>query len=65
MARYFEGAVVLEQNSVGHSTRAASSDCTAGWIKKYFETGELPEQGTVCQPNDGLPYFAKLEPTEV
>jgi hypothetical protein len=65
MARYFEGSVVLEQNSLGHSTGAASSNCTAGWIQKYFETAELPEQGTVCQPDDDLLYFPKLKPMQV
>jgi hypothetical protein len=65
MAMYFEGAVVLEQNSLGHSTGAAYSDCTAGWMQKYFETGELPEQGTVCQANDDSLYFPKLKPIQV
>jgi hypothetical protein len=26
--------------------------CTAKSVRRYFQTGELPRQGTVCQPDE-------------
>ncbi|KAF8915229.1 TAP-like protein-domain-containing protein [Mucidula mucida] len=43
------GAVILTQDSAGHSTFfAGSSNCTDGYIRSYFFNGTLPEEGTVC-----------------
>ncbi|PLB36887.1 putative proteinase [Aspergillus candidus] len=48
MSSKFPGSVVLEQDSEGHTTAAAPSLCTAGFIRHYFQTGELPPPGTTC-----------------
>ncbi|KAK5626704.1 hypothetical protein RRF57_002419 [Xylaria bambusicola] len=47
----FPGSVVLVQNAYGHSTLAASSTCTANYIRGYFQNGTLPVSGTVCEPD--------------
>lgn len=46
----FPGSVVLQQDSEGHCSHATPSLCTAQVLRRYFQTGELPEPGTVCQP---------------
>lgn len=50
MASKFPGSVLLEQNSVGHASAAALSNCTIGHVADYWN-GKLPSAGTVCQPN--------------
>ncbi|PWY75883.1 hypothetical protein BO83DRAFT_426149 [Aspergillus eucalypticola CBS 122712] len=55
MARGFPESIVLEQNSIGHCTLSGPSLCTAKAIRQYFQTGELPSPGTVCQV-DELPF---------
>ncbi|GKZ30090.1 hypothetical protein AbraIFM66950_007784 [Aspergillus brasiliensis] len=55
MARGFPGSIVLEQNSVGHCTLSGPSLCTAKAVRQYFQTGELPDPGTVCQVEE-LPF---------
>ena len=55
MSKGYPGSVVLTQNSTGHTSGSAYSSCTVGHIRKYFHTGELPEKGTVCEP-DELPF---------
>ncbi|KAH8655858.1 Alpha/Beta hydrolase protein [Xylariales sp. PMI_506] len=47
----FPSSVLLVQNSYGHTTLAAASSCTAGYIRAYFQTGELPTPGTHCEPD--------------
>jgi hypothetical protein len=49
MAQYFESAVVLTQNSGGHSTNAIASNCTLRYIIEYLETAKMPPNGTVCE----------------
>lgn len=44
----FPGSVVLRQDSEGHCSHAVPSLCTAGIMKEYFQTGNLPQPGTVC-----------------
>ncbi|GKT43553.1 uncharacterized protein ColSpa_03734 [Colletotrichum spaethianum] len=51
----FEGARLLQQDSVGHCSVNAPSQCTVGYIRKYLVSGELPEAGTVC-PVDFSPF---------
>ena len=48
MAAGFEGAVALMQDSGGHCSDSAFSYCTTGYIKQYFQTGELPPANTTC-----------------
>jgi hypothetical protein len=41
MAKGFEGAVALIQDSPGHCSLAAPSNCTIGYVQRYFQTGEF------------------------
>ncbi|MCJ1304552.1 hypothetical protein MMC08_007365 [Hypocenomyce scalaris] len=56
MARGFNGSVVLQQDSEGHCSYAFPSLCTAKTVRRYFQTGELPKPGTVCDP-DRRPFL--------
>ncbi|KAJ5641642.1 hypothetical protein N7490_005642 [Penicillium lividum] len=49
MSEKFPGSVLLQQDSEGHTTIAAPSMCTAKAIRAYFQAGDLPEMGTLCQ----------------
>ncbi|KAH7383759.1 TAP-like protein-domain-containing protein [Pyrenochaeta sp. MPI-SDFR-AT-0127] len=49
MSQYFEGSVVLEQNSVGHGFTSVLSSCSLGHVLRYLKDGSLPEAGTVCE----------------
>ena len=55
MAKGFEGAVALIQDSPGHCSLAAPSNCTVSYVRQYFQTGVLPKEGTVC-PADDVPF---------
>lgn len=55
MAKGFPGSVALIQDSAGHCSLAAPSKCTAGYVRKYFQTGELPPEDTLCEV-DALPF---------
>ncbi|KAL4905510.1 hypothetical protein BDW74DRAFT_152747 [Aspergillus multicolor] len=48
MSGAFPGSVLLQQDSEGHSTLAAPSTCVDQSIRKYFQKGELPAPGTLC-----------------
>jgi hypothetical protein len=41
--------------SFQHVCISSPSACTYGHVRKYFQTGDLPAAGTVCQP-DQLPF---------
>ncbi|KAI0839612.1 alpha/beta-hydrolase [Hypoxylon sp. FL0890] len=49
MAREHAGAVVLVQDSAGHGTQSVPGRCRDGYVRRYFETGEVPADGTVCE----------------
>ncbi|KAF6788730.1 hypothetical protein CSOJ01_14959 [Colletotrichum sojae] len=51
----FEGARLLQQDSVGHCSINAPSRCIASYVREYLVSGELPEEGAVC-PVDRLPF---------
>lgn len=55
MSKGYPGSVVLTQNSTGHTSGSVYSSCTVDHIRRYFQTGELPKEGTVCEP-DELPF---------
>ncbi|KAH7141086.1 proteinase [Dactylonectria macrodidyma] len=46
----FPGSVVLQQDSQGHCSHSNPSLCTAKTIRAYFQTGDLPVEGTICEP---------------
>ncbi|KAK7468356.1 hypothetical protein VKT23_002871 [Stygiomarasmius scandens] len=50
----FPGSAVLVQDSPGHPSSVARSNCTSEHIGAYFATGKLPTEGTVCQVDDKL-----------
>jgi len=49
MARGYKGAVTLMQNSPGHCSISVFSSCTMGYVRQYFQTGELPPVNTTCE----------------
>lgn len=55
MSKGFPGSMVLTQNSAGHTSGSVYSSCTVDNIRRYFQTGVLPDEGTVCEP-DELPF---------
>jgi len=48
MAKGFKGAVALMQDSGGHTSPTVFSYCTTGWLRRYFQSGELPPANTTC-----------------
>jgi pimeloyl-ACP methyl ester carboxylesterase len=46
----FPGSVVLQQDSQGHCSHSNPSLCTGKVVREYFQTGNLPREGTVCEP---------------
>lgn len=57
----FPGSVVLLHDSEGHCSHANPSLCTAKVIREYFQTGTLPEAGTVCLP-ERKPFLGCVRP---
>jgi len=47
----FPKSVLLQHDSEGHCSPAAPSLCTAKAIRTYFQTGVLPDVGTLCKPD--------------
>jgi pimeloyl-ACP methyl ester carboxylesterase len=46
----FPGSVVLHQDSQGHCSHSNPSLCTGKAVREYFQTGKMPREGTVCEP---------------
>ena len=63
MAKGFEGAVALMQDSGGHCSEAAFSWCTTGYLRNYFQTGELPPANTTCAA-DVVPFGPLHDPDD-
>ncbi|KAJ7219644.1 TAP-like protein-domain-containing protein [Mycena rebaudengoi] len=53
-ASAFPGAVLLTQDSPGHTSTAAQSLCTIQHIGQYFQNGTLPAAGTLCPVDQEL-----------
>lgn len=51
----FPGSVALQQDSLGHCSLSSPSICTARHVRNYFQTGRLPEKGTICEVEQ-LPF---------
>ncbi|KAL9621757.1 MAG: hypothetical protein Q9160_003875 [Pyrenula sp. 1 TL-2023] len=49
VAAKFPGSAVFEQRGVGHELLTSPSECTDGVIRRYFQYGELPESGKLCE----------------
>ncbi|CZT01748.1 uncharacterized protein RAG0_09219 [Rhynchosporium agropyri] len=51
LSKDFVGSVVLTQDSAGHCSYSSNSECINDHVRTYFQTGDLPEIGTVCAPD--------------
>ncbi|PPQ65526.1 hypothetical protein CVT26_000483 [Gymnopilus dilepis] len=47
-SKLFPGSVVLTQDSPGHTSFTSPSECTLGYVQRYFQNGTMPPAGTVC-----------------
>ena len=56
----FEGSAVLAHSGYGHGIVVSPSRCVAGYVQRYFKDGVLPENGTVCEPDNGPWEMSKL-----
>ncbi|GJE96256.1 alpha/beta hydrolase [Phanerochaete sordida] len=54
MSHGFNNSVVLQQDSAGHCTIAATSLCSAKAIRDYFREGKLPQNGTICSVDSSI-----------
>ncbi|KAH7090865.1 alpha/beta-hydrolase [Auriculariales sp. MPI-PUGE-AT-0066] len=52
-------SALLVQNSIGHCVALNMGQCAAEVFGKFFQTGELPKSGTICQP-DELPFVGNV-----
>ena len=52
LAGRFEGSKVLAVDGEGHCSLSSPSICAARYIRKYFQQGQLPGTGSVCDANE-------------
>ena len=57
----YGGSGLLVQDSYGHCSLSSPSLCTAKHVRRYFEEGILPDEGTVCVV-DELPFVGRRDP---
>lgn len=50
MAAALGNATLLISNHYGHGAIDAASGCVADAVRNYFDRGELPPEGTTCEP---------------
>ncbi|KAH7322426.1 TAP-like protein-domain-containing protein [Stachybotrys elegans] len=50
------GSGLLVQDNVGHATATAAGTCRDNYVKKYWEHGTIPPEGTVCK-QDWRPFL--------
>ncbi|KZV74674.1 hypothetical protein PENSPDRAFT_681844 [Peniophora sp. CONT] len=55
----FPGSALLTQNSTGHISISATSNCTTSMVASYFVDATLPTEGTVC-PVEGELFPAAI-----
>ncbi|THY28918.1 hypothetical protein D6D00_03967 [Aureobasidium pullulans] len=58
MSDRLAGSMTLIQDSAGHCSLSAYSECTAKYVRQYFHTGELPPANTTCAV-DEKPFEVK------
>jgi hypothetical protein len=51
----FKGSGLLVQDADGHCSLSAPGVCVAERIRRYFQTGNLPDKGLLCRP-DRTPF---------
>ncbi|KAK6379774.1 hypothetical protein LTS17_005847 [Exophiala oligosperma] len=59
MNERFPGSTLLQQDCEGHCSIAAPSLCTAKAIRRYFQTGDMPDVGTLCE-TDAKPFESQV-----
>lgn len=52
MAERFPGSAVLGLEAEGHCIMASPSLCMARHLRAYYQTGALPDHGTICDDNE-------------
>ncbi|KAM3423962.1 hypothetical protein BST61_g1355 [Cercospora zeina] len=60
MARRYKGSAFLEQDSVGHGALFPPGGCIWEHVKRYFDQGEMPREGTRCR-SDCVPFGERCE----
>jgi hypothetical protein len=55
MMTKFNGSGLLVQDADGHCSMSAPGTCVAESIRRYFQSGEIPEDGLICRP-DRIPF---------
>lgn len=50
MHSLFPNSGLLISDSAGHCSISSVNPCTLTNVRRYFQTGALPQQGTVCVP---------------
>ncbi|VBB71908.1 Putative protein of unknown function [Podospora comata] len=54
-SRAFPGSrVLVQEEGYGHTSLAAGSRCTAGWVRRYFQRGEMPDGKEGCKSDRRL-----------
>lgn len=48
MSKFHAGSKLLVQDTYGHGTLLSPSKCRDAYVKRYFETGELPPDDMMC-----------------
>ncbi|KAF2223530.1 proteinase [Elsinoe ampelina] len=62
VSKSYPGSVVLKQNGIGHITIDTRSACTTKYIRRYFQTGQLPPANTTCEV-DERPFGVNVQCT--
>ena len=64
----FTNSAVVIKDEVGHVAAGANNECLITIIETYLEDGNLPTNGTVCEPESGEggvdSLFGKMEGDE-
>lgn len=46
--------MLVQEEGYGHTSLAAGSRCTAGWVRRYFQQGEMPDGKEGCKSDRRL-----------
>lgn len=57
MSSLFPRSVLLTQDAVGHTSLAATSNCTAHNVQQYL-TGTMPAENTTCR-TENVPFITE------
>ncbi|KAF2734834.1 alpha/beta-hydrolase [Polyplosphaeria fusca] len=66
MSALFEGSVVLTHDTPGHGYMGIPSNCTTGYVQAYLESGDMPPDGTICEPDvSAAPFMQDQDPAKM